>query len=56
MKKCWTDYDRDFDIAYYTMNALNSQAFVWIGTYYSPFLTIVQIFKLLVVFLIQCVS
>ena len=56
LKKCLTDYNRDFDVAYYTLSALNSQAYVWIGAYYSPFLTILQIVKLILVFFIQCVS
>jgi hypothetical protein len=55
LKIFFPNYNRDFDIAYYTFNLLFSQALIWIGTYYSPFLTGLQIIKLLIIFFIEAV-
>lgn len=49
-------YKIEFDISYYTFSIINSQSFIWIGTYFSPFLSIINVFIILIKFGFDTVS
>lgn len=46
----------EFNTAYYILNAIFSQSFVWFGVYFSPFLLVIQLFKLFIMFFLSAVG
>jgi hypothetical protein len=55
-KFLYPETEIQFNTAYYTFNTLYSQALIWISSYFSPFLTSLQIIKLVIIFFINAVS
>ncbi|CAF0776090.1 unnamed protein product [Brachionus calyciflorus] len=53
VNKFYPKHEISFNVSFYTMNAIFSQLLLWCGLYFSPYLGIIQIIKLLLIFLIH---
>lgn len=51
-----SNFEIQYNTAYYTLNLMFSQALIWIGIYFSPFIVLMQTLKLFFMFFIKAVS
>lgn len=49
-------HEIQYDTAYYTMNSMFSQALIWLGIYFTPFIVLMQVMKLVIIFFVKSVS
>lgn len=48
-------HEIQYDTAYYTMNSMFSQALIWLGIYFTPFIVLMQVMKLVIMFFVKSV-